>query len=225
MIGIRFKHRPRTVPLLLAALAVLILALAIPSLMARLIMLPGDAAREALLQGAAVSDEALQNFLRTRRAALQWRATNDIYDDLAMATLAEAKRNGLPRDEVRAALDWQQQALALSPADPYGWARLAFLYLLTEGPSDNAAHALAHSIEAGPHEPRLLISRVSTAIMLGDRLDPGLRRQLPAMLREAWADDPLALIHAAHEGRYTDQAEAALADEPEEVAKFRRMAE
>jgi predicted Zn-dependent protease len=166
----------------------------------------------------------LQHFLHTRERALHWRSLSVIYDDLAMGALARAKRNGLPREELQAAKDWQQQALALSPADPYGWARLAFLDLLT-GDRDDAARALAHSIETGPHEPRLLVSRIGTAMLLGDRLDPAFRAQLPATIREAWAHNPEALAQAAREGHYTAQVEAALADQPEELTKFRRMAE
>ena len=190
--------------------------LAVPPLGAHLIMLPGDGTRDALLAENPVDDETLDRFMHQRRRALGWQSSNAAYDDLAMAALRRATLDP--------AIEAQKEALALSPADPYGWGRLAYLFMLTEGPSDEAARALTHSIETGPYEPHLMASRASSALLLEDQLDPEMKAHIPSLLRAAWQADPQALVWAAEEGRYTESVETALAEQPEELDKFRRLA-
>lgn len=53
----------------------------------------------------------------------------------------------------------QEQALAISPADPYGWLRLSYLRRITQGNKQGAFEALKLSISAAPYEPRIMRDR------------------------------------------------------------------
>ena len=201
----------RFLALALALVGAGLLVLATPSLIADFLLLPGDPVHNAFLAGAPVSEADIDVLMRSRQDALRWRPTHEIYDDLAMAVVERARR--LPtHPDVAQAIDWQMRALSLAPADSYGWARLAHLFLMTEGASASAARALENSIYAALYEPRLMLARATMAMQLKDRLDPAYEAQIPAMLRAAWAIAPAEMTQAAQQGGYISALKAARGD-------------
>jgi hypothetical protein len=188
-----------------AALGAVLLAAAIPCFSARLLETPGDDAREAMLEGWVVPPDRIQNFIETRHVAASFRPSRDIYADRALGAYEEAKKAGLRTANGRKKLvecaRWQLLALDLSPADTYGWARLAFVYWNLEGnASTAAAMALANSIVAAPYEPRLAVSRLTMAMVFQAKLSTSVRAQIPQMMRAAWKIDPRGTSKAAKEG-------------------------
>ena len=211
--------------LVLAGLACAVFLIAAPSLMARVVMLPGDAVRGALLANNAVPDTDLQKWAATRRRALHWRAMAEVLDDLALASLTQAGREKADskeaKDQWRDAIQWQRRALARAPSDTFGWARLAYMITQTEGLTDEAAATLTHSFDTGPYEPALALIRLNMAVLMLDKLDPDVNTSLSFMIRAAWNDDPRGLVRSASENHFISLAEKALADDPEKLENFR----
>ena len=205
------RHKPELslyVPLLLAGFAFVLFVFSAPNLIADFILLGGNPVHEALLAGDPVSDAQLSAFLQSREKAALWHASN------AMPA---------PRPDLEQALAWQMKALSLSPADTYGWSRLAYIRILTEGLSEAAAEAFMHSIEAAPYEPRLMISRINMAVLLGNKLTPDIKEQIPQMIRETWVLFPKELAQSAQQGHFISAVDAALKDNPETLAKWKHL--
>jgi len=210
----------------MAFVAILLMIMGIPSLAARLVLRAGDEIQLSILQGNSVSDEDLTTLAAGRRAISSWFHLNAAYNDLALSSL---ERSGRVTDKIQAAnllkeaVAWQYKALFVSPADPYGWYRLSYLYFVTEGPSQRAAGAWKQSLNAASYEPRLLVTRVQMAMSLGNVIDTETRSQLPRMVREAWDEDPDLLLRTARDGSFLSFVESSLADDAESLEQFHRL--
>jgi hypothetical protein len=216
----------RIVTALLAFLVCVVLVNALPSLAWRVVSLPGDGARDVLLSRGTLTDTALRTLGGTRLRAMTWRATAEIYNDMALYDLTRARRtetenNPSSQETWREAIQWQSRALGRAPADTFGWARLAYMMMQTEGLTDATAATLTHSFETGPYEPSLQLFRLVMAISLFDKLDQDTKDSMPFMIRAAWKHDPSGLVKAAQENHFVSLAEKALADDPEKLAEFR----
>lgn len=186
--------------------ALMLLAGAVVPLVARLILLPADSVREALLEARPVAEADLAQFRSTRFRVLPFFKNNEILNDLALVAMTRAEQAGVAKPEARPWLDearrWQQAALIASPADTYGWARLAYIHLELSGPSRAAAAALEQSMATGPFEPQLMLTRLKTAFLLYDFLDAETKAQLPSVLRASWHFAPELVAKAAREGHF-----------------------
>lgn len=207
-------------------LAILLLAFGLPSLVARLILLPGDQTRIDLLAGGKVELQDLQRFYASRRAAGAWFPENALYNDLAMASLNLSQRTEGETSKafLQEAAVWESKALNVSPADAYGWYRMAYLYFMVEGASSpRAAKAWGLSMASAPYEPRLVSSRLQMAIGLGPSfLDETVARlYVPNLIRSAWEDDPDRLAKLAYDGSFISLVEEALRNDPDDLASFR----
>jgi hypothetical protein len=167
-------------------LAVVLLALAVPSLVASLLSLPGDWAQQDL-----AAEGALTRLYLARERVQAFRPTASVLSDTAYAVSEMAQRVGLATPNgkklVKEAIVWQRRALAAAPSDGFGWARLVYL-LLQEGgkASAEAPEALALERETAAFEPQLLPRRLISTLTLYDRLDAETKAGVPALMRDAW---------------------------------------
>ncbi len=218
------RTRPPLIPLWwMAWLGLLLLVFGIPFLVGRFMELSGDSVRLALLEGKEVSARELNTLEEGRLRVAPWIHTNALYNDLALVALERAKT--LSEADQKAALFqnaevWQRKALWVSPSDPYGWFRLAYLLYQKKGGLQQAAEAWRQSLASAPYEPRLLLPRLQMALALGEVLDEASRHQLPRLVREAWAYDPTGLAKAAKAGRFIAVVEAALRDDAQSLKHF-----
>lgn len=208
-----------------AWLAILLLVFGIPSLVARFVLLPGDAIRTDLLLGEKVSDSDLHSFYKTRRAAASWFHENAVYNDLALATFEMALHNqtGTTKAFLQESALWEFKALNVSPADAYGWYRMAYLYYSAEGPSQRVKQAWGLSMASAPYEPRLALPRLQMALGLGSPFlnEDAARIFVPHLIRDVWEDDRDQLAVLAREGSYISLVEEALRNNPADLASFR----
>lgn len=93
------------------------------------------------------------------KGVIAWMSSDDPYQKnlSAMALIAVSQNEPLVERlrllaEARAL---QEEALAASPADPYGWLRLSYLRRVTQGNKQTAFDALRLSISTAPFEPRI----------------------------------------------------------------------
>lgn len=104
--------------------------------------------------------EALQAKRSIMPDALKVLVGSDIHQQnlrvMALLALAEQEDIALRLLMLTDARILQEQALQKSPADPYGWLRLAHLRLVTQGNKQAAFAALQASLNAARYEPRLM---------------------------------------------------------------------
>ncbi|MDD2324658.1 MAG: hypothetical protein PHW63_01400 [Alphaproteobacteria bacterium] len=208
----------------MAVLVMLLLAFGLPPMAARFIALSGDPIHMDILEGRKVSEADLSLLEASRRRVVAWFPTNEYYNDLALAAFDRGAR--LPASNAasyyREAAAWQVKALAVSPADPYGWYRLSyFQYVMDGGPSAAAAKTWRQSMITAPYEPRLTIPRLQMGMSLGTYVGPEMRGYILRLARAAWREEPERLIGLASRGTYLSIVEEALGDNADELAKFR----
>jgi len=207
-------------PLGIAAVAVLLLVFGVPSLMARLAALPGDSVRFSVVSGHKVSDPEIDQWRRSRAASLKWAPLSASYNDLALAAFTlggQAKRKEDAQNFFAESEVWQRKALTLSPADPFGWFRLSYLFLAADGgPSMRAAAAWSQSLSAAPYEPALMLARLQMGLDFMPFLSPEAKIHFPRLIRGASVFDADELARLAQ----TKKAEALVEDalEADEVA-------
>lgn len=206
----------------MAWLGLLLLVFGIPFLVGRFIGISGEPARLALLEGRAVSSSALTVLETGRLRVAPWIHTNALYNDLALVSLERVETvsdEGQKEALFQEAEVWQRKALWVSPSDPYGWFRLAYL-LYQKGVMQQAAEAWRQSLASAPYEPRLLFPRLQMALALGEALDEASRHQIPKLVREAWAYDPTGLAKVAKSGHFVSVIEAAFSDDAQSLKHF-----
>lgn len=145
----------RCLALIVAGVAVPLLGLSLMMFPVRLIHLRGDGVREALVGRKVVTGDQLNLFEQTRTTTLGWHETAGAWTDLAMGAMS--------RKDYLKVREREERALALAPANPYGWAALAYVLLQTEGPTTRAKEALRLSVLTGPQERKLASSRRNIA--------------------------------------------------------------
>jgi hypothetical protein len=208
--------------LLLLGLAALLLALAGPHFLLRLNTLDITPTTERLKADKAVSAAELDNYIKSQQQAYESTGRAEFAEQLAMGlTTRNAARQGTI--DLAMTITAQQASLAKAPANPYGWLRLAYLYYQREGASAVAVLAYQNSLLTAPNEGRLLVPRITLAVLLETNLLTNLREQLPAMIRVAYEFDSGGLAKAAYQYSYVSVVEQVLADNPAKLLRFQQM--
>jgi len=212
---------PAVVVLLVAAV---ILYLAIPRTIAAFILYPETAMLRQIQKGYPVDAFGMGGLVRSRRAAMAWVDDGRIRTDLALAELlmAEAKGDGSRRDPalVAAAIVAASEGLARAPLNPHAWARLAYARYLRDGLTRGVATDLKMSIFTGPHEPRLVFSRLALSLRDWRNFSRTDRDLLLRQVRFAWDVSPSNLIKVSKETGAIGIVLIALARDPENIKKF-----
>jgi hypothetical protein len=201
-------------------LGLLLLTLAVPRLVAHLLLLPGDAATKRALSGELLTPAGYQRILDSRKAALAWLELPEARIELGGTFYFMAQRaDELHVDAtalLREAREQLERGLAEAPADTAAWFTLADIRSFLSDP-DKAEKALHLSMLAAPHDVTIAPLRAGMALALWARLEPStramvetdvkttlgykaagsfVRRMLDAdlllPLRQSVADDPVA---------------------------------
>lgn len=201
-----------------------LLAIGVPSYVARMIELPGESIREAIREGQTVSEDAMNVLDASHRSVPFWRPGSAMASDKALINLERGTRAKGPaaRAFFVEAEKWQREALALAPSDPYGWFRLAYLYYVVDGgPSARVAEAWSQSMAAAPYEPRMMIARLQMGMANEPFLSPEAKDHLPRLIRGSAIFDAEGLARIAKAGAFTAAVEAALINDEAALAAFR----
>lgn len=207
-------------------LAVLLLILGVPALCARVLELPGDSIRFAMLEGQNVSPEEMDALEASRRRVVSFYPTNANLNDLALIALTRGNQAEGERAKAFFAESekWQRQALAKTPADPYGWFRLAYLFLMEDGPvSARTAAAWAQSMAVAPYEPLLMIPRLHMGMSNYALMTAEAKSYIPLLVRGASIFDAEGLARIAKAGNFVEIVRDALAGNPDELRDFEQQ--
>lgn len=194
--------------LISATAGALLVALAVPRFMAAAISAPydqtlrdmGDAAKAG-----SVSQEAISAAILSRKRALRWQDSPRLWTDLGALQLEQAEAAGLAtpkgRELATRSLDSHRQGLALDPAQPYAWLRLAKAELVTTGMTPALNPPLQMSVRTAPREPQLVLDRLDLAFTVWPMLDKTTRAMMneQIVIAARFYDKKLALMARRHQ--------------------------
>ena len=166
-----------------------LLTSAVPRTIAAFSMLPGDPVLEAIQWGEQVRVSDLELLTSSREAGLAWIESGRGWTDLGLAQLRLVRNAGTWTAEGQRLLDQSasslRHGLALAPANPFAWARLAYVELVRGGPSNAVAEALKMSIATGTQEPHLMFSRLNLCLRVWREFDEEGRALVAQQIRFA----------------------------------------
>ncbi|MDX9690440.1 MAG: hypothetical protein RBT70_08300 [Alphaproteobacteria bacterium] len=210
---------------MIGVLASILILLAVPALMARLIALPGDNLVLEMRQGKRLSKEQLDLAEQSRLRVIQWFPVKAYFNDLAeIALMRTVDVETTDMEAYKSVETWQHRALLLSPADPYGWFRLAHLYERAKAPVSAVSVAWWQSYAAAPYEPRLFLPRLEMAMRLGQNLGgEGRERVINNLIQDAWNYNPWDLTRSARDRTYLSLLNEAFRDDPDATARIDKI--
>lgn len=184
--------------LLIAGLSLWVIIGVMPKLQAAVNYLPVELVVDKLASQSQFSDQQFEKWIKTTQKSIALDSTAHYWNGLALLFYYRAQAQADPvvkRALLEGAKHNLEQALAISPANAYGWFRLAILDLLLEKPFTQAVSALLMSIKTGPHEQAFLIQRLSLCLVTAhafktDEFD-WIRQQVIA----AWQASPTQLLN------------------------------
>jgi hypothetical protein len=168
----------------------LLLSMAVPRLIANLLLAPGNVALSRVLHGDVLSAQGYERILSTRKAALSWVELPEARLDLGATLYLMAQSSDQLRVDPEATLGEArrelERGLAELPADTYGWFWLADIRKFT-GEPEGAARALRLSSLAAPHDVNAAPLRAGLALALWAGLDPETKALAEADVRGAFS--------------------------------------
>ena len=164
-------------------------ALAAPTLIAGLYEAPALQAQLKLRAGHDLTDSDRALLSRSLEQALRWEATGERLADLGYLRLLSAT-DATGEDGLKAVLDAAEEALRAAmlrdPAEPMTWTRLAYLLMIRDGATPEAAAALEMALLTGPRERDALFPLVEASFILWDVATPATRAAIRRHLLFAW---------------------------------------
>ena len=143
--------------------------------------------------GLEVDEGELRDVIAARESGIWFGDRARIHSDAALARILLAERTQ-DADERETLLDAAGQdletSLRLNPGNPYAWFRLAYARNLQAGPDRRVAEALRLSLLTGPHEPRLVFTRLPLALAAMEHFDAPTLSLLQRQIRFAWRRAP-----------------------------------
>lgn len=193
--------RRHLVPILGAAvIGVSLVAAAIPQLIAAFSVLESRDTAWDIRNERPVKPERLDRAAEAMAFARSWFAEGEVETERGYLLLRRAETIADPAKRqalYRQAAEATASGLALAPAQPAPWARLAWLRMQT-GDMDGAVKAYRLSLLAGPVVPPMMVSRLELGLNLKPRLDPETLGLLARQVRQTWvlAPDDIARLSA-----------------------------
>lgn len=180
-----------------------------------------------LKDGFSVSDKELNDLINKQRFTANFSNDGLLLQDLGFTELTMAKRYGYFSKEGASMLDLAknhlQDGLALSPANSYGWLRLAYINTLTEGASKDVSNAVYMSVTTSPYNYKMIYYRLSLAIISWDYFNEDNKETLLQQIRVAWRWDKKQVFNLATSENAKNIIENALLPSPEDTLEFNKM--
>ena len=212
-----------------ALVAIALLVLAVPRTISAFVTIPSGPVMIKLQLLQPVATEELNTLIESQHRGLNWDSRGRTRTDLGLARLLMADQR--PRDDSQ----WQanmdeaikslREGLALAPANPYAWTRLAYAETQLNGWSPAAIAALRLAFVTAPYEPRLVLSRLRLSFLAWPHMTPEDRRLVFQQISYAWKDGPRELTVLAMDLRVANLVRAALLTSPDDLADFEKRLE
>lgn len=182
------KRIPRYVTFAASSALILLISISSVKHIAAFAVLHGTQdVKRALYQGKDIPKNDLMAMIEANKTAMGFVDRPEYYSDTAVALYALAHKEGIyspdgmrTMTEAKALL---QRALLKYPANPYGWAQLAYLTLISDGNVKRTEQYLMMSFNTGPYERGLLTQRLSIAALLWEDASDDLRMMISRQMR------------------------------------------
>ncbi len=218
------KHS-ETLALALIAGAVLVVA-GIPRTIAAFTMLPGVSVLREIQNRRPVERDNLGVLIVAQERGLFFGESGRKWTDLGLAQLLlayeEAVQGGIGKEMVSEAIASLKTGLALAPANPFAWTRLAYARSLIIGPSPSVVSALRMAMLTARYEPRLLFIRVELCLQSWSYFRPDDRELVYHQVRFAWRKNPKRLVDLAVGTGRVNVVRAALLRSRKDLSAFEK---
>ena len=214
-----------TLALALVAGAVLLVA-GIPRTIAAITLLPGYSVLREIQNLRPVERDSLGVLIASQGRGLFFGETGRKWTDLGLAQLLLAREQGV-QDGIGKELGSQAVAslktgLALAPANPFAWTRLAYAQTLLTGPSPSVASALRMAMLTARYEPRLLFIRLELSLRSWSYFRAEDRGLVYQQVRFAWSKKPKRLVEMAVGTGRVNVVRAALLRSRKDLSAFEK---
>lgn len=225
------RFAPGYILSLSAALAVgiILVVLALPRTAAGLAELHGTLTINELRSGAPVSDAAIESAMQSVKAANGWVDTAPRWAALARLHYARAllaNRDSEEREtELRLSQDASHRAIALNPALPEPWLRLAQSEFALNRVSPQMIRTLAMTYRTGRYNRFMVFAMSELAFVAWGKLDSETRKAASEQLAFAVIQRTSRLVAISERLHASAIVRRALRNQPKLLAKFDRAVE
>ncbi len=214
-----------TAGLVFLAGAVLLIG-GVPRTIAALAVLPGGPVLREIQNLRPVGRDDLEILVASQRRGLRFGESGRKWTDLGLAQLLLAREQGVPGgikiEMVSPAIASLKTGLALAPANPFAWTRLAYAQLLMMGPSPSVVSALRMAMLTARYEPRLLFIRLELCFQSWSYFKPEDRELVFQQIRLAWRKNGKRLVDMAVETGQVNVVRAALLRSRKDLLMFEK---
>ena len=214
-----------TAGLVILAGAVLLVG-AVPRTITALAMLPGDPVLTEIQNLRPVGRDDLEILITSQRRGLRFGESGRKWTDLGLAQLLSAReqgvRGGIKIEMVFQAIASLKTGLALAPANPFAWTRLAYAQSLTMGPSPSVASALRMAMLTARYEPRLLFIRLELCLRSWSYFRTDDHELVFQQVRLAWRKNGKRLVDMAVKTGQVNVVRAALLGSRKDLSAFEK---
>lgn len=210
-------------------IGILLIALGAPRMISAFAKIPSSPVLQKIQKLQPVETQDLEILVASQRRGLSWSQSGRKWTDLGLAQMlmAEKKDPGDPEGLrlINAAIGSLKTGLAMAPASPFAWMRLAFAETMAAGPSPSALSAFRLGLVMAPYEPRLSIARISLGFALWSELKSADKNLVFQQVRFAWKSrgGRKQLVEFSSLFGRANMVRAALLRTPDDLAAFDRQ--
>jgi len=216
--------KTRLIGLVLGVVSLALLAWGVPRTISAFVMAPSAPVLRKLQNLQVVETEELETLVAAQQRGLTWSSRGRTLTDLGLAQLLIAERleedDPEKRQQIEEAIASLKSGLALAPANPYAWTRLAYASFQVDGWSPEALSALRLAFATAPYDPRLLLSRLRLSFLAWPHLLREDRDLVLQQVRYAWDRNPDELTRMAMDFGQINLVRAALLRDPGDLSAF-----
>ena len=185
---------------------------------------PSEASLNVIGFGGNVSEEDLQAIIDARTGNFFINDPARAASDFALAKVMLAAQTNDEAQQERflgEAVTALEKSLSINPSNPYAWFRLAHVRNMLGAEGVEITGALRMSFMTGPHEPRLVFTRIPLALAYFDQFDETTESLFRHQIRYAWkkADRQTAYL-ASSFGKQDYFLEVIAAADPDGAERF-----
>ncbi len=195
-------------------------------LVAGLLGLPANAVLNRLQERTGTVDtHLLHRFAATEQASLAMRSQAAGWSSLGLALAIEAERDDTAERSVLLGQARQAvvESLALAPANPYAWSRLA---VIEQALGEDRGVAASHwrlAVMTGPVEDWLYLARARTAIALWPELTDKDHAAVFSAIQWLWRYQAPSVLQLAEDPFSLNVVRASLAADPRQLIAFEKL--
>ena len=186
----------------------------VPRTIAALATLPGGPVLHEIQSLRPAGRDDLEILIASQRRGLRFGASGRKWTDLGLAQLLLAREQGVSGgitvEMVSPAIASLKTGLALAPANPFAWTRLAYAQSLITGPSRSVASSLRMALLTARYEPRLLFIRLELCLRSWSFFKSDGHELVFQQVRLAWRKNGKRLVDLAVETGQVNVVRAAL---------------